>query len=307
MAMLAALSAVNLNEKIVCIHVEHALRPVEESLGDAGFVRDFCKDNGIECIVKHITPGKISAYARREGTGIEAAARFFRHKALRRQALLMGTNTRILIAHTKDDMLETVLMRVLRGCGPAGLSTMPVNSGRILRPLLSATRADVTEYLKAKNILWREDSTNTDEKYLRNKIRRKLIPLLNESFPSWITGISAVAETQSHISDFIVKEARSRVSWETVNKQRNFVTNKNNFFTQPLIVREEALFLAIDELLKGVKNARTVKRSVIRKFCTGTVNAADLGSVRVKLEAENITLSRIRKEYFERGSSNLIL
>jgi len=315
MAMLAALYAVNGSARLFCIHVEHALRPAEESMGDADFVRDFCRNNGIKCTVKHIPPGRIEAAAKRRGEGIEAAARFFRHRALRKQAALSGgLNTRILTAHTKDDALETALMRILRGCGPAGLAAMPADNGRILRPLLSMTRADVIEYLKAKNIPWREDSTNTDEKFLRNRIRRRLVPLLNDFFPSWKTGITAMSETQSPVMDFIGGEAETRIKWncnkvqdfQTSDKKKYFSTDESSFFAQPLIIREEALFMAIDKLLKGVKNARSVKRSVIRRFCTGAVNAADLGSVRIKRAKGKILLSRMNKEYFECGVSILI-
>jgi len=348
MAMLAALCAIIPKENISCIHIEHALRPAEESQGDAEFVRNFCKEIGIECQVISIPPGKIADFARRKGIGIEAGARFFRRKALFKEAARLGANTVILTAHTKDDMLETALMRVLRGAGPAGLSAMPVSRGqpprRLLRPLLSLTRADVISYLKEKKLPWREDSTNKDEKFLRNRIRRRLVPLLNEHFPSWKSGLSGMAQTQSLITDFIVDEANLRVKWEIGNERGNreweignrdrcsqsmLVDNKLslqtslptphsplptsylstdavNFFAQPQIIREEAVFQAVDRLFAGRKSSVPVRRSVIRRFCSGGVSDADLGKARLSQKDGKIVLAVKKAGFSEKGFSLLI-
>jgi len=336
MALLATLHSLRSGgiigkDSLFCLHVEHGLRPAEESQGDAEFVREFCKSNGIDCSIENIPPGKITALARRRGIGIEAAARYFRHRALLKEANRLGDKTLILLAHTKNDLLETALMRILRGAGSAGLSAMPAKHGRLIRPLLKMTRADVVEYLKTKNINWREDSTNTDEKYLRNRIRRTLIPLLNESFPSWESGIFNMAETQSLTAAFIASEANTRIKWNNCKPQglqnggresrmshnalRDSETDKfsvsvfteaKNFFAQEQIIREEAVFQAIDDLLKSKKNPRPIKRAIVRRFCAGTVTAADLGPVKIKHEEEIIILSLSQKEYFEKGVSRLL-
>ncbi|GBU26787.1 tRNA(Ile)-lysidine synthetase [Treponema sp. R8-4-B8] len=334
MALLAALHSLRSGgvigkDSLFCLHVEHGLRPAEESQGDAKFVGDFCKSNGIECRVENIPQGKIAALAQRRGIGIEAAARFFRHRALSKEANRLGDKTLILLAHTKNDLLETALMRILRGAGSAGLSAMPEKRGRLIRPLLKMTRANVVEYLKTKNISWREDSTNIDEKYLRNRIRRKLIPLLNEAFPSWESGIFGMAETQSLTAAFIAGEANTRVKWNNCkprslqnrglepeishNASRDSAADKfsvfteaKNFFDQEQIIREEAVFQAIDEFLKNKRNPRPVKRAVVRRFCAGAVNAADLGPVKIKREGEKIILSLARKEFFESGISSVL-
>jgi len=354
MAMLAVLCAVMRKEAVFCLHVEHGLR-AEESLADAGFVRDYCERQGINCRVVSIPPGKIASFARRKGTGLEAAARHFRRKALFRHAVQLGENTFILTAHTKDDMLETALMRVLRGAGPSGLAVMPatpaeplhgeaVTRARILRPLLSMTRADVIGYLTEKKIPWREDSTNRDEKFLRNRIRLRLVPLLNESFPSWKSGLAGMAQTQSLASDFIGGEAKRRVIWGIGNGEwgvgsrerekkihlhtshsslptpyssppgphsplptpHSLSSNEENFFAQPEIVREEALFQGIDLLLAGAENARPVRRSVVRRFCAGLVASADLGPLTVRRAGGSVVLTAGKKGVSESGFSVLI-
>ncbi|MCL2441294.1 MAG: tRNA lysidine(34) synthetase TilS [Treponema sp.] len=310
MAMLAALLAVKKERLLFCLHVEHGLRPASESSGDADFVKAFCKSNGIKCRVVHILKGKIADYSQRKGTGIEAAARYFRHRVLSKEADRLGKNTVILLAHTKNDLLELSLMRVLRGAGPMGLAIMPQKRGRLFRPLLNMTRSDITGYLTEKNISWREDATNTDVKFLRNRIRRRLVPFLNETFPIWKKGVYVMAETQALVSEFIVNEAAARIKWERTSE--SLFTNEENFFTQPQIIREEAVFLGINFLCSFIGlqtrtgKLKTIKRSVLGKFCTGRINAADLGLYRLKREKGKVILSRVKKEFFERGVSQLI-
>ncbi|MDR3020321.1 MAG: tRNA lysidine(34) synthetase TilS, partial [Treponema sp.] len=240
MAMLAALCASFSKERLFCLHVDHGLRSQEETSGDAALVRDFCERHGVRFGIEAIPPGKIEAFARRKKTGIEAAARYYRHRAFSREAARLGGNTLILIAHTKDDMLETALMRVLRGAGSAGLAAMPSKKGRIVRPLLSMSRSDVISYLKEKNISWRDDSTNADDIFLRNKIRNRLIPLLDEHFPTWKKGVKNMAETQSLAAALISAQAQDSVIWEC--QGNTLVTCSNSFFALPQIVREEALY-----------------------------------------------------------------
>ena len=320
-AMLAALVAVREQGQgfeLRCLHVEHGIRRQEESRGDAEFVRSFCEKYRVPCCVVSVKPGKVAETAKKRGLGIEAAARLYRHRAWFREAARLEADgrgsVRVLVAHTADDMLETVLMRVLRGAGPSGLAAMPASRGRILRPLLALTRQDVLAYLTQKNIPWCEDSTNTDTRYLRNRVRHRLVPLLADDFPHWRKALSSLAETQSLAADFIVNEATLRVKWrplpempETSGLLGGFCrkadtvlgTDEENFFAQPAIVREEALFQGIDVLMSGSGShqalAHEVKRSNIRRFSEGKVSAADLGRVHLRRKGGTITISRRKK------------
>ncbi|MDR1469822.1 MAG: tRNA lysidine(34) synthetase TilS, partial [Spirochaetaceae bacterium] len=128
-AMLA--SCASLRERAFCkkgglraVYVDHGLRPVEECAGDAEAVRALCDDRGVGCTVATVGRGRIEAWARETGSGIEAAARHFRYEALRCEAERVGADF-ILVAHTRDDARETALMRFLRGSGPRGLALMP--------------------------------------------------------------------------------------------------------------------------------------------------------------------------------------
>jgi tRNA(Ile)-lysidine synthase len=281
----------------------------------------------VPCRIVSIKPGKIEAAAKGRGIGIEAAARHYRRRAWFREAARLEAQrpeaescalpVRILTAHTADDMLETVLMRILRGSGPSGLAAMPVSRGRILRPLISLSRRDVLGYLNEQNISWRDDSTNTDRQFLRNRIRHCLIPLFEESFPQWRAGVTALAETQSLVADFIQSEAALRIQWETGvlrgcpplrggaeaqspacrtraeagGEPSPLYTDAETFFAQPLIIREEALFQGIDKLLPAARGSHTIKRKNIRRFCAGGITAIDLGPLRLKKDSRRITIS----------------
>jgi tRNA(Ile)-lysidine synthase len=163
----------------------------------------------------------------------------------------------------------------------------------------------VLEYLKEKNILWREDSTNTDEKFLRNRIRRRLIPLLNESFPSWQSAVNGMAETQSLTAAFLAEETQKRVTW--THSPSTLVTDAKNFFTQPLIITEEAIFRGLNIFsVSPCLRVNSFKRSVIRRFCCGAAKAVDLGVLRITQKDGKIVISAPKNRYSEKGFSLLI-
>jgi len=308
-AMLAALAAIRDREtsfRLRCIHIEHGIRPAAESRGDVAFVRSLCEKLDVPCRVVSIAPGKIAALAKERGMGIEAAARHYRRRAWFRSAQRLeaesGGQVRVLTAHTADDVRETVLMRILRGAGPSGLAAMPVSRGRILRPLLALNRRDVLDYLSEKKIAWREDSTNRDTLFFRNRVRHCLIPLLTEHFPQWQAGVAALAETQSLAADFIQHEAASRVQWEVGNREwgvgnddsclHALSTDAEAFFAQAPIIREEALFQAIDRLLPSARVSRTIKRKNIRRFCQGKFPAIDLGPLHLTKDQRQVIIQK---------------
>ena len=152
------------------LHVDHGLRP--DSAHDAAVVRALGARLGLPVHVErvHVGPGSV-----------EAAARAARYTALEAWAERVGAD-RIALGHTLDDQAETVLMRVLDGAGVRGLAAIPPVRGRIIRPLVEIRREALREMLTADAIAWVEDPSNRDPKFLRNRIRHELLPLLAASF-----------------------------------------------------------------------------------------------------------------------------
>jgi tRNA(Ile)-lysidine synthase len=294
-----------------CLHVEHGIRPAAESRGDARAVRCLCADLGIPCRVISIAPGRIVRTAKARGIGIEAAARLFRHGAWNREARRTGAAA-ILVAHTRDDLLETALMRFLRGSGPAGLAAMPRSRGPILRPILDRSRAEVLAYLADRGIPYRTDSTNADPVFLRNRIRHRLIPCLDEFFPQWRQTLPELAETQRMAADFLAGEAAARLPWEWTpsgSAPDRCSLNAYDFFAQPPIIREEALFAALDRI-KG-RGGETVlgrqpRRRSIRLFTGEPLSTLDLGFAVLKQDQGRVIVSQSPRKEGETGFSLLI-
>ncbi len=168
----------------VC-HFNHRLRG-EESDGDAAFVRAYCRDRNIPYVEGS---GDVAGESARRGIGLEEAARNLRY------AFFEGLEDGALVAtaHTADDNAETLLMHLLRGTGPQGMGGIPPVRGRYLRPMLRVTRQEVEAYLEEKRIPRREDSSNALDDALRNRIRHRVIPLLEEMNPRFSENASFAA------------------------------------------------------------------------------------------------------------------
>jgi tRNA(Ile)-lysidine synthase len=170
--------------EFVAAHCNFHLRGVESD-GDEKFVRDYAERNGIQCFVKHFETEK---YAAEQGISIEMAARDLRYawfEELRQQL----NYDKIAVAHHADDQAETFIINLLRGAGLNGLKGMKPQNGVIIRPLLWVSREQIRKYAVENQILWREDHTNAESVYLRNKIRNQLLPAFDELQPEARQGL----------------------------------------------------------------------------------------------------------------------
>jgi tRNA(Ile)-lysidine synthase len=163
------------------VHVNHQLRG-KESEEDERFVREMCRDWGIRLSCRRIEPLKVKFTY---GGSLEAISRAERYRVFSEVA--SETRTRILVlGHHKNDLAETVLMRLIRGAGSSGLSGFAPKTyfGKIIvvRPFCEISRKEILSYLKARGARWRVDSSNADRRFLRNKIRLQLLPYLERHF-----------------------------------------------------------------------------------------------------------------------------
>ena len=170
--------------EFVAAHCNFHLRG-EESDGDEKFVRDYAERNGIQCFVKHFETEK---YAAEQGISIEMAARDLRYAWFEQLRQQLGYD-KIAVAHHADDQAETFFINLLRGAGLNGLKGMKPQNGVIIRPLLWASREQIRKYAVENHIVWREDHTNAESVYLRNKIRNQLLPFFDELQPKARQGL----------------------------------------------------------------------------------------------------------------------
>ena len=165
------------------LHVDHQLRA--ESAADADFVRALGARLGVAVDVATVAVD-------RRGS-LEAAARAARYAALEACAARVGAG-RIALGHTADDQAETVLMRLVQGAGVRGLAGIPPVRGAIIRPLIEVRRSALEAELARAGLAWVDDASNRDPKFLRNRIRHELLPLLADSYnPEVATALARVA------------------------------------------------------------------------------------------------------------------
>jgi tRNA(Ile)-lysidine synthase len=177
--LLHLLLAAGRRDLIVC-HLNHRLRG-PESDEDERFVRVLAEKHDLPCEIASVD---VKSLARKKKLSLETAAREARHAFFRRMARKHGTKD-VLLAHHADDQAETILGNVLRGCGLDGLAAMSVATELgedlcLLRPLLRVRRAEIDDYVEAKGLAYREDSSNASAEHRRNRLRHEALPLLSE-------------------------------------------------------------------------------------------------------------------------------
>lgn len=162
------------------VHVHHGLR-AREADRDEEFVRNLCQELDVPC---HIIRVDVRHFASEKGMSEEEAGRFLRYEALEQEALewerMDGGPVRIAVAHHSGDQAETILHNLFRGSGLSGLRGIPYVRGRIIRPLLDADRREIVKWLCKQGFSWVQDSSNSSDHYTRNRIRSRVLPLIEE-------------------------------------------------------------------------------------------------------------------------------
>lgn len=188
---------------VCAAHYNHNLRPTAAQ--DEGFVRNWCAEKGIPLTVGG---GDVAARAAALGLGLEECARRMRYAFLEKTAEQEG-RTLIATGHHAGDNAETVLMNLIRGCGLRGLTGIPEHRGNVVRPMLDISRAEIEAYLTAHFVPHVEDESNGDEAYTRNKIRRRLLPLLEELNPRASEHIAAAARRLAEDEGELSRQAQA--------------------------------------------------------------------------------------------------
>lgn len=165
--------------KIIAAHLHHGVRG-DAADHDETLVRDYCAAAGVAFHAKRID---VKAAAKNSGMGLEEAGRDARYAFFGEViSLYCGDyeSVRIAVAHHREDRAETMLMNLFRGTGMDGLCAMGPRRNEIIRPLLFASREQITEYVKANSVPFSEDATNFENDFARNKWRNRIIPLIRE-------------------------------------------------------------------------------------------------------------------------------
>ncbi len=186
-------------------HANFQLRG-EESRRDEAFVQQLSTQYQAPCFVQHFDT---EAYAKNNQCSIQEAARILRYQWFEEIITGHGFN-RLLTAHHANDNVETLLQHLFKGTGIRGLTGIPLRNGNIVRPLLFARRTEIEQYLQEHQLPFVEDSSNALDKYDRNFIRNRLLPLVREHFPqaeeNMLQSIQRFTEAEQVYSESIAQK-----------------------------------------------------------------------------------------------------
>ena len=243
-------------------HFDHGLRGTE-SEEDAKFVEELAIKYGIEF---HLSKGKVSEHAKKYKKSIEEAARILRYKFFERIVSSVKANF-LATAHNSNDSVETFLMNLIRGAGLTGLSGIPakrdfMRNCNLLRPIINLTKNEILEYAKLRNIKWREDSSNAENTFTRNRIRNQLIPYLQKEFnPNIINVIGRASSLVNYADSYITSIISPKID-SIINFKDNSRININI-----------SLFLTFDEFIRSEMISYLLQRNF--KFFKVNLNILD--------------------------------
>ncbi|MBP5468450.1 MAG: tRNA lysidine(34) synthetase TilS [Candidatus Riflebacteria bacterium] len=266
-----------MKHKEICVfHVDHSMR--DTSSNDAVWVRELCEENGIDFYTRKATKEDLS---QNRELGSEGWARNFRYSSFASMLKESGADI-IVTGHNSNDQAETIIMRMLRGCswrGIQGIKNQVILKFKdrelnIWRPILNISRAELASFLKSINQTWREDETNQTDLYLRNKIRHRLMPLLEEIYKGSVNHIVSLGSDAFQLQKDLHLRALSYLKKNyNIEKNQIFVAKKPDTSLRREVIRiwleknglEEAtnrsLIERIDDLWIVKNNGRAVKHA----------------------------------------------
>ena len=204
-----------LNYEIAVLHCNFSLRNLE-SEGDEEFVKYYCEENQIPIFIQKFDTKQFAEDAK---LSIQVAARKLRYDWFYEQ-LVDENYDYILTAHHLDDSLETFLINLTRGTGLEGLTGIPAQNDKIIRPFLPFSRVEIEKYIQENNLQWREDSSNASDKYFRNKVRHAIVPVLKELNPNLLSSFQNTIENLQQAQS-LVEDASKLVFQIVVQEEAN--------------------------------------------------------------------------------------
>lgn len=291
---------------LVAAHYDHRLRG-NESTQDAKFVEEFVR---LCCPAERMyTPqgpgkelpgvelitgvGDVAGEAARLRQGLEETARQMRYAFLQEAAKQAGAHL-IATAHNASDNAETVLLHLGRGSGLRGLAGMPPKRGNLIRPLLTTSREEIENYLRYRGLPWREDATNRDDAYARNRLRHQVLPVLEDLFPGFL---SRMNQTCAHLRQD--EEYLSSLAARAIEPARwegdDLVLPASALADQPESVAIRGARMLIGSMRAGNDNCAAPHLEGLLDLCRGSDPSARLdlaGGLTARRRYEELVLSR---------------
>ncbi len=273
-----------------CIaHCNFHLRD-QESDGDEQFVRELSEKNGTPLFVKNFDTAE---YSENNKMSIQMAARELRYDWFEELRQEQGFDW-IATAHNKNDVIETFLLNLTRGTGIQGLTGIKSKNGRLIRPLLFASREEIKTYALSNNLDWREDSSNTSVKYSRNKIRHNIIPLFEEINPRFVETLADNIRKLRESEEIYISAIRE--------KRHEYIVREAGFSWIPLaeLVKLHPIDTWAFELLRDFNFTPGVITDIIRSLDSASGKQFFSSTHRLVKDREKLIIHPIREENLRR-------
>ncbi len=280
------------NLNIIAVHVNHNIRG-DEAKRDEEFVAHFCNERNIECIIESVD---VPAISKSDKISLELAGRNARYNIFNK--ILKEKNAdKILVAHNKNDSVETVIMKLIRGASLNGLKGISPTNENIIRPLIECTRDDIEHYLSLCNINFVTDSTNNEDLYTRNIVRHKIIPRFLEINPNVINTIYANTQSIASDDDYIDTVVEKELSKRLLVKEKYAQLDITDFDMLHYSVKSRILLKAIS-CVSGSKLNIEQKHINILLNADTTGKSFDLSNgINVEKSYDNFIIKKTIEEY----------
>ena len=270
-------------------HCNFSLRGTESDL-DEEMVRDFAEKNGIPF---YIIRFKTIEHASAKGISVQMAARELRYEWFEKTRL-ENNYSHTAVAHNMNDNIETMLINLTRGTGLTGLSGMRPSANKIIRPLLFASRHEIEKYCIENKVPFREDKSNTETKYTRNKIRHLVIPVLKEINPSLEESLKATAARLAGIDEILSEYIEKIRAGSSFKKGTTTIFNVESL---KMFQKSKALLY---ELFSAYNVTGSVSTGLIRLISGGTGKQLFTKTHRIVRDRDEIIVSPLGTESFEK-------
>lgn len=262
--------------KIIVAHINHGIR--KEAEEETKYVKEFCERKNIPCYIKK---EKVEDIARKEKIGTEEAGRKLRYCFFEEVAKETKAD-KIATAHTSNDNAETVLMNIIRGSGTSGLKGIEIKrDNRYIRPLLESTRQEIESYCDEKKLNPKEDKSNKENIYTRNKVRNELIPYIEENFnPNIITSLNRLSDLAKEENLYIENQVKNKykeimiqeyLNDKQLNNTNQIILNLKKFNEQEVVIKNRLVRYTISKLLGNSQNIEKIHIEDIVKLCQNNI------------------------------------
>ncbi|MFP4698331.1 MAG: tRNA lysidine(34) synthetase TilS [Eubacteriales bacterium] len=239
---------------LIAVHINHGMRG-DEADDDANYVKTLCENLAISC---HFFSFDIKKEAKDQKVSLEEIGRIIRYKCMKKIAHKYK-NGKIAVAHQMNDQAETIIMNLVRGTGLNGLLGMSPKRDRIIRPLLECKREEIEKYLEMNNLKYRQDSSNFEDVYTRNKIRLNILPYIEDNINEKV--IDHIHQTSEHLkleNDFINQVSTSAFEEMVAIEDNRISLNIDKFNKLHKAIQKRIIRKIIYNLINHLKNIESV-------------------------------------------------